>query len=173
MLKMGAVFKSTDFKYHFNIKRAVIKESRWFEHSFTGCIDSVLRVQGRFSRYLACSLGPLDNQHRNPVDDRIHATADCAGQTRFLQRKRAETGWAGKLVQHRHGKFQLGCGFRRHNCSLKTEHCLLNRSVGPVRMAVQVALGPIGELLLNALIRAGAGELIGHANAVVDRIVIR
>jgi hypothetical protein len=116
-------------------------------------------------------LRALDNQDGNAIDDGIGAAACDADEMHAVEAQVAKTGRAGQLRKH--------CGIERgrkrrfvnpgnHKSPISE---LLDRSVG-AGVLIGARLGPAREGLLNALVGAGARELVGDADAVVDGDVV-
>jgi hypothetical protein len=68
----------------------------------------------RAGPWLVDRLGPVRNQHRNPIHDRIHSPTVPANQLTRFKTKASQTSWACQLVQHRRVKLNGMVSVARH-----------------------------------------------------------
>ena len=123
------------------------------------------RVSQLFGGWIDRAVGDEDG---NVFDDRVDPVAGGAGDLILCQAEGLVAGWAGErggpcAEVWQDGFFGRGC----HGWPL------LDDSVCVVARLSGAALGAAGEFALDTLVSSGFGELVGHADAVEDGVVVR
>jgi len=73
--------------------------------------SSILNNRFEVALFGVSDQGPLHNQHRNPVHNRISTPAPAAAQPLCFQAQFTVASWASQLLKHR-GIKQIGWGIR-------------------------------------------------------------